>query len=141
MNHLHPRDRLLQLQNLEVMRHEVPLVSPVAAVRPHLLRDERGEPPHHVLVLRCRHSTTCLRGGGGGGDGGGGHGARGGEAAGGDGDGDGGARQEEEAAELSQVRAVRHMPRAGAAQAQASAAADSTTTTCVVVVVGVGVGW
>lgn len=44
--------------DLEVMRHEVPLVSPVAAVRPHLLRDERGEPPHHVLVLRCRHSTT-----------------------------------------------------------------------------------
>lgn len=64
VDHLHTRDRLLQLQNLDVVRHEVPLVAPVAAVRAHLLRDERGEPPQHLLVVR-RHNATWLLGGGG----------------------------------------------------------------------------
>ena len=42
----------------EVAAHEVPLVAAVAVVRAHLLRDERGEPVQHLLVLphRC---TTC----------------------------------------------------------------------------------
>jgi len=67
---LHPRDGLLQLQNLDVVCHEVPLVASVAAVRAHLLRDERGEAPQRLLVLRRRHSTCPRDGGGGGGHGG-----------------------------------------------------------------------
>jgi hypothetical protein len=92
VNHLHPRDRLLQVQNLrtvaarsnrikrssillrftpgalglewrrkctdlDVVCHEAPLVAPVAAVRAHLLRDERGEAPQHLLVLRRSHTS------------------------------------------------------------------------------------
>ena len=45
---------------LEVVAHEVPLVAAVAGVGAHLLRDERGEAPQHLLVLphRCTTSTS-----------------------------------------------------------------------------------
>lgn len=69
MDNLHPRDGLLQLEDLEVAVHEVPLVAAVAGVRPHLLRDERGEPAQHLLVLPLRRGTCVPRGGGGGGGG------------------------------------------------------------------------
>lgn len=42
---------------LEVAAHEVPLVAAVAGVRAHLLRDERGEPGQHLLVLPHRRAT------------------------------------------------------------------------------------
>jgi hypothetical protein len=61
MNHLQPRDRLLQLQYLQVLGHELPLVPTVAGVRPHLLRDQRRDAPQHLLVLRRPRRDSWLR--------------------------------------------------------------------------------
>lgn len=85
MDHLQPRDGLLQLQNLDVALEEVPLVAPVAGVRPHLLRDERREPPQHLLVLLALRTCLLDLDPGGGGGQGGRHGAREEAAAGGKG--------------------------------------------------------
>lgn len=120
MNHFHPRDRLLQLQNLDVVLHEVPLVAAVGAVRAHLLRDERGEPPQHLLVLRGRRrGATWLRLRGGGGC----HGAA-------DDDEVGGGREEEQAPEVGGESGTRAHKRRGAGEGSAGGRAE----------VGVGVG-